>query len=242
MNTDLSILIPARNAEATIARAIDSALSQHGVNVEVIVLENGSTDATEDAAKSIADDRVTVVSWDERSSHGNLQGAGQALNRAAALAEGRYFMELDADDWLERDSLAPLVNALDTAPAYVGFAYGATHFHGSIEQLYVPPAFVRTDFYQANTSLYPFVYRRAAWEAGCRYADLIPGLGTSMQDWDFVLQLIEHMRYDGLAFRHTVLHYQYNRGSAGQVALRANSERFAAILRQRYPNAVMTGV
>lgn len=236
MNTDLSILIPARNAEATITRAIDSALSQCGVNVEVIVLENGSTDATETAAKSIVDDRVTVVSC------GNLQGTGQALNAAAALAEGSYFMELDADDWLERDSLAPLVCALNAAPPAVGFAYGATRYHGSLEHLYIPPPFARADFYQANTSLYPFVYRRAAWDAGCRYADLIPGLGTSMQDWDFVLQLIEHMRYDGLAFRHTVLHYQYNRGSAGQVALRENSARFAAVLRQRYPNAAMTGV
>lgn len=235
MNTDLSILIPARNAEATITRAIDSALSQHGVNVEVIVLENGSTDATEDAAKSIVDDRVTVVSY-------AAQGTGQALNAAAALAEGCYFMELDADDWLERDSLAPLVCALNAAPPAVGFAYGATRYHGSLEHLYIPPPFARADFYRANASLYPFVYRREAWEAGCRYADLIPGLGTGVQDWDFVLQLIEHMRYDGLAFRHTVLHYQYNRDSAGQTTLRENSARYAAALRQRYPRAAMTGV
>ncbi|WP_313199011.1 glycosyltransferase family 2 protein [Rhizobium sp.] len=89
---DISFIIAAYNAEETLARAIDSALAQLGVTVEVIVVDDCSTDGTAALAESYADPRVRLIRQPQNG------GPGRARNTGIAAATGRFVATLDSDD------------------------------------------------------------------------------------------------------------------------------------------------
>lgn len=95
----VSILIPAYNAERWVGDAIQSALDQRWTRKEVIVVDDGSTDATLAAARKFESAQVKVVTQDNR-------GASSARNAALALAQGSYVQWLDADDILAVDKIS----------------------------------------------------------------------------------------------------------------------------------------
>jgi glycosyltransferase involved in cell wall biosynthesis len=115
----VSVIIPAYNVECYVAAAIDSALAQTYPNVEVVVVDDGSTDRTAEVVAGYGD-RVVTVTQENR----GLAGARNAGIRAAA---GSVLALLDADDlWLpERlERCVPLLTArpeigMVTSDAYV---------------------------------------------------------------------------------------------------------------------------
>lgn len=242
---DVSVIIPAYNCEATVARAIESALSQEGVSVDVVVCDDCSIDRTPSkvwpapAGLTDATHKLLLLR------HERNMGQCHALNSAAEEAVGRYIIELDADDYLEPGALAALVSALDAAPEHVGFAYGCTQYHGELGYRYQPRPFKRSEFYSNFPALYPFLYRREAWDAGCRYTPHaeVNGRSLSIQDWDMALQLIEYMRYDGLALRDTlVLHYSYQAEGTVGGELKANNDVLMAAFKRRWPKVTGEGL
>jgi succinoglycan biosynthesis protein ExoO len=90
----VSVIIPAYNAAAHLRRAVDSALAQTMADLEIIVVDDASTDATLEIAGRIAaqDSRVRVL-HNERNS-----GPSVSRNRAIAAARGEWIAILDADD------------------------------------------------------------------------------------------------------------------------------------------------
>lgn len=96
---DVSFVIAAYNAEETLRRAIDSALAQTGVSVEVIVVDDCSTDSTAEIAASYQDGRVKSI----RQAH-NL-GPGAARNTGIAAAAGDWIAVLDSDDSIHPNRL-----------------------------------------------------------------------------------------------------------------------------------------
>ena len=89
-----SIIIAAKNADAFIAKALRSALAQTMTDLEIIVIDDGSTDGTSEVVKACAngDPRVQLL----RNAHS--QGVSSARNRAIAQARGDWIAVLDADD------------------------------------------------------------------------------------------------------------------------------------------------
>ena len=112
-----SAVIPAHNAEATLAQAVRSVLEQTVADVEVIVVDDGSTDGTGDLARGWAerDARVRVVQQANR----RLAGARNAGIRAA---RGECVGLLDADDWWMPRKLERHLAHLDADPG-LGLSY-----------------------------------------------------------------------------------------------------------------------
>ncbi len=110
---DVSVMIAAWKSEDFIHTAISSALSQAGVDVEVIVVDDCSPDNTVEAALAAGagDPRLRVV---RQSVNG---GPSVARNRALDMANGRFVAVLDADDHLMPGRLAQLVETGDTVSA-----------------------------------------------------------------------------------------------------------------------------
>jgi glycosyltransferase involved in cell wall biosynthesis len=88
----VSVIIPCYNAARWVAQSIQSALDQTYAPIEIIVVDDGSTDASLDVIKSFGDKVVLVT--------GPNRGANHARNRGMALAQGEYLQFLDADDYL----------------------------------------------------------------------------------------------------------------------------------------------
>ena len=100
----ISVLIPAYNAEDTIAETLASVLSQTLLPDEIIVVDDGSTDHTAKVAAA-ASSSIRVIGQTNR-------GPAAALNMGVKLATGDLLSFIDADDLWERDKLAIQTRAL----------------------------------------------------------------------------------------------------------------------------------
>ena len=105
----VSVLIGAYNAAPWLGEAVGSALDQTHPNVEVVVVDDGSTDETLALARSFEGRRVRVVAQENR-------GACAARNRALAEARGDYLQFLDADDVLHPEKLERQLRRLAEEP------------------------------------------------------------------------------------------------------------------------------
>lgn len=99
----VSVIVPAYNAERTIAAALQSVLDGAFLDFEIIVCDDASTDATVAVVETIEDQRIRLIK-NER----NL-GAGGARDRAIVAARGHWILLLDADDQLISDALDSLL-------------------------------------------------------------------------------------------------------------------------------------
>ncbi len=88
----ISVVMPVYNAEKYLREAIDSILNQTYTNFEFIILNDGSTDRTEEIILSYDDSRIIYVKNEE-----NLQIV-KTLNKGIGLAKGKYIARMDADD------------------------------------------------------------------------------------------------------------------------------------------------
>ncbi|TGU88824.1 glycosyltransferase [Mesorhizobium sp. M00.F.Ca.ET.151.01.1.1] len=118
-NPLVSIVIPAHNTEATLARALDCLLEQEVVDWEAIIVDDASTDSTPAIIAGYVerDARFRTLSSCAHSPAG-------ARNDGISTARGQWLMFLDADDWVDASFLAKILAALKTAPdavaAYCG--------------------------------------------------------------------------------------------------------------------------
>ena len=111
----VSAIIPVYNGAATIGRAIESALDQQFDGLEIIVVDDGSTDSTAERLKQWGD-KIRVVRQPNR-------GRSAARNAAVRVASGEYIAFLDADDaWLPGKLIA-MVSVLDRAQPQAVLAY-----------------------------------------------------------------------------------------------------------------------
>lgn len=112
-----SVLMPVFNQCAFVRRAISSLLQQTLSDWELIIINDGSTDATKEfIADYITDPRVKYIE-----NKTNL-GLGYALNRGMDAATGKYIAYLPADDFFEADHLSTLADALETKDAVLAFS------------------------------------------------------------------------------------------------------------------------
>lgn len=101
----VSILVPAFNEEKVIAKTIQSLLaSDYSGNIEVLVINDGSTDATAEAVRGIGDPRVRLI--DQMNS-----GKAHALQRGVEESPNEFLIFVDADTQFERDALGYLISA-----------------------------------------------------------------------------------------------------------------------------------
>lgn len=111
----VSVIIPCHNAEAWIGETLDSVAIQRDVTCEVIVVDDGSTDASARVAESVGGRHVRVVRQDQ-------QGVGAARNMGTSVARGAFLQYLDADDVLAPGAVRARLNALQTSGADVAYS------------------------------------------------------------------------------------------------------------------------
>ena len=114
----VSIVVPAFNAERWIGGCLESAIAQTWPRKEVIVVDDGSRDATLRIARSFASSSVLVAAQENR-------GASAARNHALSLAQGDYIQWLDADDLLAADKVAVQLKGAESGRTSLTLLSGA---------------------------------------------------------------------------------------------------------------------
>jgi glycosyltransferase involved in cell wall biosynthesis len=122
----VSVIIPVYNYDRYLAEAIESVLSQTHPHLEVIVVDDGSTDRSAEVARSFAGRGV-------RYCHQVHAGIGPARNRGVELAQGEFLAFLDADDRWPQEKLERQLRAFESDPA-LEMAFGqAVQLHNGPE-------------------------------------------------------------------------------------------------------------
>lgn len=113
--TQVSVIMSAFNGGEYLAVAIESVLGQTYGDLELVIVDDGSTDGTLEVARDFArrDKRLTVVTQP------NSGRPAPGRNRALAMSTGKYVSFLDADDYYLPDRVRVLADALDKHPHWV---------------------------------------------------------------------------------------------------------------------------
>ncbi len=108
----VSVVIPVFNGERHLRQCLDSVCSQSFSDIEIICVNDGSTDSTLDILNEYGqkDSRVIVITQENRS-------AGPARNRGMEHASGQYVMFCDSDDYIEKNALEDLYGQADKTDA-----------------------------------------------------------------------------------------------------------------------------
>lgn len=152
----VSICMPAYNVGSVIGEALASVLSQTYVNIEVIVVDDGSKDSTADVARSIQDPRFRYVKNET-----NL-GGFQTMNRAIGLSTGEFVAVYHTDDVYEPTIVEKELAYLQSHPE-AGAVFCLDHFIDYEGRVYggltMPSEFVGRDMLRYE-DVFPFILRR----------------------------------------------------------------------------------
>ena len=122
---NISVLLPAFNAEKYIEHAIQSILNQTYSNFELIILNDGSSDSTEEIIKSFKDTRILYINNEQ-----NI-GLVSTLNKGLKLAKGKYIARMDADDISYIDRFSKQYLFLENNPSYIICSSSRRNFNDS---------------------------------------------------------------------------------------------------------------
>ena len=202
----VSVVIPCFNSGKTIEETVTSVKAQTWPNVEIVVVDDGSTDPK---TLNLLDNLLGIRLIRQANS-----GLPTARNSGFLEAKGEYVLPLDADDWLEPEAIQLMLQALK-ASDNAQFAFCDIQLEGEafgrlnknynyFEQLFL------------NQLPYCLLMPKKLWEEVGGYA---PNLVNGYEDWDFNIRLGQR-GYHGLRIAQPLFHYRIS--STGMLLSKSN--------------------
>lgn len=179
----ISVIIPCFNHGEFVAEAVSSVTSIGRADLEVIVIDDGSTDdRTRKEASVLEAQGIQVVRQKNC-------GLAAARNAGVLASRGEYIFPLDADDRLRPGWIDRAIQILDSDPK-VGVVYGDAECFGSRTGRWVVGSFDADRLLHMNYIHASALYRRSVWEQNGGYDGTMPVQG--LEDWDFWVGALEH--------------------------------------------------
>ena len=195
MNPPASIIIPCYNAEKWITVCVESAINQDYNNLEVIVIDNESTDGTHDKLIELQKKHENLIIDTEPNVYPNCWD--EARSKGFALSRGEYLFTLASDDFLEKDYVS---NCMKYFVAYPDKIYALqspimnvtelgegrgyiTHYYDTLEE------FKKTSLERCVVNSPTVVFSRKLYENG--YLNTFPDLFGGAADYDLYCRLAE---------------------------------------------------
>lgn len=183
----VSVVLPTYNRARLIHRAIQSVLNQTYTNLELLVIDDASSDNTEEIVRSFRDSRIRLVR------HNENKGGAASRNTGIRMARGKYIAFQDSDDEWMPSKLAIQVDAMEKAAPNVGVVYTAfwraekgsknfIHYRRVTNR----SGNIHTDLLRRNFVTTPSILARrdSLFKSGL-FDEQLPRL----QDWDLVIRL-----------------------------------------------------
>ena len=192
-------------------------LDQTYRDFELIAVDDGSTDSTEEVVKSFDAERITYIKHDEN------KGGAAARNTGIKAARGEYIAFQDSDDeWLP-EKLEKQVKAFETAPPEVGVVYTGFYRLENGKKTYIPsPKIVQKEGYIFNSLLkgnfvttQAVLVKRECFEKAGMFDENLPRL----QDWELFIRTSRYYHFKCVDEPLVVSYYQPYSISADQSAL-----------------------
>lgn len=192
----VSVIVPVYNMQRFLSETLQSVLKSDYPNIEVIVMDDGSTDESKKIADGFSglDSRVKAFSQQN-------QRASSARNNAILLAKGNYILPVDADNLISADYIRRAVTVLEEKPDVKVVSCEAEFFGEKSGRWRFEP-FSLNLLCRRNLIDNCAMYRKTDWEHVGGYCELLRG----REDWDFWLSVFEQ---GGLFFRLPIVGLYY---------------------------------
>ncbi|NTW22152.1 glycosyltransferase family 2 protein [Candidatus Falkowbacteria bacterium] len=177
----ISIIIPAYNRADKIGQTLDSIIAQSEKDVEVIVVDDGSKDGTQDVLASY-DGRFKQAQIPYRFSKQANAGAPAARNRGFAASTGEFLIFCDADSELVPDALATMKKTLIDNPA-ASYAYSSFYWGSKLFKVgpFSPERLKQGPFIHTMALIRRSDFPQSGWDEAVK----------KLQDWDLWLTMLE---------------------------------------------------
>ena len=180
-NIIVTVIVPAYNYANFIGECLDSVLSQPFTNWACIVIDNGSTDNTQEIVKSYSnkDGRIKYH-------YTNQKGVSLARNLAVSLSHGTYLLPLDADDKIDPTYLEKAVNIMNQNPE-ISLVYCNAILFGSVNKKWILPDFNYKAMLIENSIFCSALIKKNEFLAVNGYnVNMVEGF----EDWDFWIKYL----------------------------------------------------
>ncbi|MBO9635402.1 MAG: glycosyltransferase [Chitinophagaceae bacterium] len=184
MTIFVSVIIPCHNYGDIIKKSIRSVLHQTHPYLEIIVVNDGSTDiATLQALEDLKRENITIL-------HQENKGPSAARNAGAAIAKGDYLFFLDHDDTIHPNTIELLLKAFQHYPEF-DFIYSSLYFHGQIPEYFVwrPQTYNAYDLVWSSHPTLSCLITRTAHEKVNGFSE---NLVYGWEDWEYWIKLSKH--------------------------------------------------
>lgn len=218
----VSIIIPAYNAEKYLEETVASALASSYPFLEVIIVNDGSTDNTQDVIGRITGKYTQIKSFLQKN-----QGVSVARNFGVAQASGKYLLLLDADDLISKDYVEKAVDILKRNEN-VKMVNGLGEFFGDRQGNWNLRPFSRHLLARKNMLYISGIFRKSDFDKTDGFCAEIKG----PEDWDFWISLLKR---DGEVVRipSVCLYYRVHSNSK-RIANKNRKKEAIAILNKRH--------
>ena len=146
----ISVIIPVYNVEPYLRQCVDSVLSQTYKNIEIILVDDGSTDSS------------NIICDEYARKHGNIKvihkknaGLSEARNSGLDVSNGSYIAFIDSDDWISKDNLEKMITEIKTQDSDFVFSDGVS-FEDSDRGYSIKQGYTRKEKYETDTGINMF--------------------------------------------------------------------------------------
>jgi GT2 family glycosyltransferase len=209
----ISVVIPTYNAERTILNTVESVQKQTFSDIEILLINDGSTDQTLDLIQHISDQRLKIFSYENA-------GLPVTRNRGVSHAAGEFISFIDADDLWTPDKLELQLLALQQHPE-AGVAYSWTSYFIDGQETSIFPY----DSISLNGNVYSKILVNNFVASGSNILvrrKVVESLGgfeptlRACEDWDFYIRLAA--KWDFVVVpKHQILYRQSSNAMTSQV-------------------------
>lgn len=180
----VSVIIPCYNKEKYVKCAVESALNQTYKNIEIVCIDDASTDNSNNILKELANKYNNIILLEECT---NL-GVCKARNKAIDIASGEYVLPLDADDIIEPSYIEKAVEILNNN-SNISIVYCKAKTIGTRNKVWKLPIYNKDKILFENCIFCSALFRKKDFYKVGKYKN---NMNNGCEDWDLWLSFIEN--------------------------------------------------
>lgn len=213
----VSVIIPCYNQGQYLQETVESVLSSDYENVEIIVVNDGSSEDSK-FLKDFSAPKTKII-------HQENQGVCVARNNGIKMAQGKYILPLDADDKIHSTYIQKSVNILENNQK-IGIVYCEAEFFGEKSGKWELKKYKFPNILYKNVIFCSALFRKSDWEK-------VGGYKTKMEycfeDWEFWISLIENGA-DVYQIPEALFYYRQNDFSRSKISKKKQAAMFNQII------------
>ena len=209
-NDLVSIIIPCYNQAQYLDESVKSAIDQTYQNIEIIIIDDGSNDNTEDIALDLVEKYPKKIQFISQKN----TGVSEARNNAIRQSKGKYILPLDADDKINENMINQCINAMIENNANI--VYTNVQCFGIKKFLIKKKPFSENNILYENLPHNISLYQKKVWEETNGYQK---NMNEGYEDWEFWVNAYKH-KFVFYHLSETLIYYRTELVSRDTVALK----------------------